>query len=551
MSKTKINRQLSLYFTLFAALLIAAGLASAQWETPNSPAAESHNLVRSDHGSTRETGKLQISFSATSTETVYLPVISNIPSGKRIEVWADEQCAPILRSLADPFKQAQGVNLVVRQVPNINAEIMDAIPLGQGPDIFVGPHDRLGSWLEVGLVAPIYLGPKQADFAQVALDGFTSGGQLYGLPYAFENMGLFRNVDLVPYAPQTWGELLAAGQDLQASGKVSYTLALEDNGYKVYPILTSFGGYAFGREADGTWMVDDLGIDSPGMIAAGTWISDSIGAGLISPIAYDNNGAETLFETERIPFIMTGPWTLERFRKAGINYAISNFPDEGLPLAGVKGFLISAHSTEQRLAQTFLTDFVATAEIMELLYQSADRQPAYLPLVGSINDPDLVSFFEVGEGAELMPAIPEMGAVWGPWNNAVIQIITGAVTPEIAFTNAADYIREIIAGGPYLSMVNVPGSYQTLVGCAFEWDPACLTTAMTMTGGAGGVYTSSHNLPAGNYECKVALNGSWWVNYGQGGVQDGLNIPFSLASAGTVNFTYDPTTHFLTITTET
>ena len=62
----------------------------------------------------------------------------------------------------------------------------------------------------------------------------------------------------------------------------------------------------------------------------------------------------------------------------------------------------------------------------------------------------------------------------------------------------------------YLGMVNVPGSYQTLVGCESNWDPACLTTAMTTTDGT--VYTSTHELPAGDYEAKVALDGSCAVN---------------------------------------
>jgi hypothetical protein len=186
---------------------------------------------------------------------------------------------------------------------------------------------------------------------------------------------------------------------------------------------------------------------------------------------------------------------------------------------------------------------------MEALYQGDNRPPAYLPLLGTINDPDLEAFFEAGKEAELMPSISEMGCVWGPWNNAVIEVITGLEAPEIAFTDAAEVIRECISGG-YAGMVNVPGSYQTLVGCEANWDPACLTTAMTMTTGSGGMYVSSHDLPAGNYECKVALNGSWTENYGLGGVLDGPNIPFSLASTGTANFTYDPDTHILTITIE-
>src|SRR5262249_7538000 len=55
-------------------------------------------------------------------------------------------------------------------------------------------------------------------------------------------------------------------------------------------------------------------------------------------------------------------------------------------------------------------------------------------------------------------------------------------------------------------------------------------------------------LPAGSYEGKVALNESWDENYGQGGVQNGPNIPFVVPVAGAkVTFRYDATTHVLSI----
>jgi hypothetical protein len=97
-------------------------------------------------------------------------------------------------------------------------------------------------------------------------------------------------------------------------------------------------------------------------------------------------------------------------------------------------------------------------------------------------------------------------------------------------------------------MVNVPGSYQDEVGCAADWDPACEVTVLTE--GDDGMWTASHELVAGDYEGKVALDGAWTTNYGVDGVQDGDNYAFSLAADGTVTFTYDPETHVLEITTE-
>jgi maltose-binding protein MalE len=459
-------------------------------------------------------------------------------------IWADETRAPILQALAADFEADYGVGLVVEQVTGINDQLPIAAPAGEGPDIFIGPHDRLGGWVDSGLVAPIDLGDKADQFAQVALDGFTYDGQLYGMPYAIENMALFRNADLVPDAPASWDELLQVGGDLQAAGDVTYALVLEDNGFKVYPILTSFGGYVFGRDANGTWNPNDLGIDSQGMIDAGNWIVENVAAGLISPNANDADTAETLFDTGEAAFIMTGPWALDRFRTAGINYAISPIPSGGQPFGGIQGFMINAFSENILLAQAFLTEFVATDETMTELYISGNRPSAFLPVQAQIEDPDLVAFGEAGENAALMPAIPEMGAVWGSWNDAVVLTINGEDTPENAFTNAAAQIREVL-GGAMAGMVNVPGSYQAAAGCDGDWDPACEVTVLTE--GDDGLFTATHALPAGDYEGKVALDGAWTVNYGVDGVADGDNYAFSLPADGNVTFTYDPVSHILNI----
>jgi len=462
-------------------------------------------------------------------------------------IWADETRAPILEALAADFQATYGVGLDVQQVADINDQLPIAAPAGEGPDIFIGPHDRLGGWVDSGLVAPIDLGDKADQFLQVALDGFTLGGQLYGMPYAIENMALFRNVDLVPEAPATWDELLEVGAALQASGDVTYAVALEDNGYKVYPILTSFGGYVFGRSEDGTWDPADLGIGSQGMIDAGTWIAENVAAGLISPSANDADTAQTLFATGEIPFLITGPWALEQIRESGVNYAISPFPSGGQAFVGIQGFMINAFSENALMAQAFLTEFVATEAVMQQLYVAGNRASAFLPVFEATDDPDLAAFGEAGANAALMPAIPEMGAVWGSWNSAVVLVITGGDTPENAFTTAAEQIRDVLAGAT-AGMVNVPGSYQAAAGCATDWDPACEVTALTQ--GDDGLYTASHTLPAGDYEGKVALEGTWDVNYGMDGVANGDNYTFSLTAEGTVTFSYDPATHLLTIVTE-
>ncbi len=94
----------------------------------------------------------------------------------------------------------------------------------------------------------------------------------------------------------------------------------------------------------------------------------------------------------------------------------------------------------------------------------------------------------------------------------------------------------------------VPGSFQSELGCSSDWDPGCLRSWLQDADGDGLHTFATTALPAGNYEAKVALNESWDVNYGAGGVQNGSNIAFTVPfNNASVTFTYNATTHLLSI----
>ena len=97
-------------------------------------------------------------------------------------------------------------------------------------------------------------------------------------------------------------------------------------------------------------------------------------------------------------------------------------------------------------------------------------------------------------------------------------------------------------------IATAPGSYQSELGCPGDWDPGCLRSWLQDPDGDGIYSFETTALPAGNYEVKVAIDESWDENYGQGGAPNGPNIPFTVPAAGAkVVFTYDATTHVLTV----
>jgi hypothetical protein len=243
--------------------------------------------------------------------------------------------------------------------------------------------------------------------------------------------------------------------------------------------------------------------------------------------------------------MMAGPWALSRIRDAGVKYAITKFPGGGYPFAGTQGFFINAQSKNVLLAQAFLNEFIANEDTMLKLFEVGQRPPAYLPALAKVDDPDIKALADAGENATMMPAIPAMGSVWGSWNDAVVLARDGKQDAETALKDAGTKIRNLIAN-PLTGMVNVAGSYQAQAGCSADWQPECDKTKMAK-GDDGKWHSGPFNLKAGDYEVKVALDGSWTTNYGVDGKPEGDNYKFSLKADGTVEFTFDPETKLLDI----
>ncbi len=476
------------------------------------------------------------------TQKTDVEEIVNVENSDPIRIWTDEQRSLVLNGLADDFLAEYGVELIFENISGVRDQFAVAAPAGEGPDIIIVPHDQAAALVASGLVAPIDLGDKASDFAPEALEAFTYSGELFGMPYASENLGFFYYADYVEEPPTTWQGVYDMSKELINAGTVEYGIVLAGTSYDAYPWMTSQGGYIFGLDENGDYDPTDVGVGSEGMIQFGEMAKQWADDGILSTNT-DNTTAKAMFLNGEVAFFMNGPWELNNLRQAGVNYDIAKFPDGGVPFLGVQGFLINAFSENILLAQAFLTEYVATEETMLAFVENDPRVPAYLPALDQLDDPDLLAIAEAGEGAQPMPAIPEMGKVWGDWGNALSFILNGEKTPEEAYTFAQDAIIAAI-GSDTTGMVNLPGSWQTTVSDC-EWDPACEATVMQM--GDDGLYYATFTIPAGDYEIKVALNGGWDINYGLDGVAGGDNIPFTVETEGEVTFIYDPVNRLLEI----
>lgn len=363
-------------------------------------------------------------------------------------IWADENRAPILEDLGAQFTETYGVPVTVQQLAfgDIRDNLKVAGPAGEGPDILVGAHDWLGELVVSGLLAPIDLGAKEGDFSDSSIQAFTYEGDLYGMPYAVENVAFIYNPDLVPEVPEDFDEVLEISREIQSSGAAQYGFVRQEaDPYHFFPIQTSFDGYVFDLNSDGTYNPDRVGIDDEGSIESAEWLEEAVTSGVV-PAGLDWDGYHVLFESGDAAMIITGPWAVGRLTDSGVNFEIAPIPGGGSPFLGVQGFMVSAFSENQALAQAFLTEFVATEDIQFAFYEADGRAPAHVGALSMVDDPAVAAFGEVGVDGLPMPAIPEMSAVWTAWGDALTLIMQEQIGGEEAFTNAAEQIRNAIAG---------------------------------------------------------------------------------------------------------
>lgn len=389
---------------------------------------------------------------------VMVPFASTIQAQEApaLTIWADETRAAVIEELGAGFEEEYGVTLNVQQLAfgDIRDQLRVAGPAGEGPDVIVGAHDWLGELVLNGLLSPVDLGDAAADFSEVAINAFSYDGTLYGVPYATENIAFFYNTDLVETPPATWAEVRTLSEEIMDSGAADYGyIRQEGDPYHFFPIQTAFGGYVFGIGDDGAYDPTDVGIDAPGSIAALQWLQDMVKDGLI-PTGLDGVAAETLFQDGSAAMYITGPWNIQKFVDASLNFAIApaipageEGGEPGKPFIGAQGFMVSAFSENPLLAQAFLTEFVASEEVQLALYEKGNRTPALLSAMEQVEDPYLAALGEAGAVGLPMPAIPEMSAVWTAWGDSVTLAMQDTTkSPAELFTVAADTIRSTIAG---------------------------------------------------------------------------------------------------------
>lgn len=301
-------------------------------------------------------------------------------------------------------------------------KLTSAIPNGNGPDLFIYAHDRIGSWEQANLIEPIefWVDEELADrFDRAAIDPLAYDGSLWGLPLATKCLALYYRTDLVATPPRTTDELLAMPRDRYPLAYVGSEL------YGHMPWLAGFGGEIFTAD-------DELHVASAEAVAAAGFVRRLV-AERVTPEEVTAPTMATLFNEGEVEMALSGPWFTGDLA-ATTPWAVTTLPivsETGLPAApflSAEGVLMSARARDKDAAfavMSFLTDDAAAIRRAHEAHQVVANRAAYDDAEIAA-DQTLAAFRAQAAHTVAMPATPAMRAVWRPYQIALQGILRGA-----------------------------------------------------------------------------------------------------------------------------
>ena len=365
-----------------------------------------------------------------------------------LTIWADDTRFVQVRSLADDFTASTGVavNVVQKSESDMDTEFTTQVPTGNGPDLIVMAHDKLGALVANGVVAPVDLGEDSSTFSDVAVKAVTYNDQTYGVPYSVESVALVRNNALTQDAPTTYDDMIASGK--VSGAEYPFIIQMGDKGdpYHFYGFQTSFGAPVFNTNADGEY-TSELAMGGSGGTDFASWLKAQGDAGVISS-SITSDIAKQTFLDGKAAYTVTGPWNVAAFRDAGMDVSVLPVPSAGSqpaqPFVGVQMFYQSAKSAHPVAARLFF-NYLATPEAQEKMQKLGGRASAMPSVAAKSDDQDIKDFANVAESGALAPALPAMGSVWNFWGQTEANIVTGIETPDEGWATMITNIDNAIA----------------------------------------------------------------------------------------------------------
>ena len=376
---------------------------------------------------------------------------SGVVTAKGLRVWAgNEQERSWMEKAAKRYEKETGVKVeleVICELEQLEKLRLEGIANNK-IDVVGWPHDDIGKAVSEGLLTPIenYISREyiRDNFTDKSIRALTYQQDIYGLPYSYEALALVYNKDRYDKIPETMEEFIEVAKSKTNRKQQQYGfLFYHSNLYYAAPFLLGHGGYVFGKNETGGYNINDIGFNSPGAIKGAKLIKRFKDEGLV-PKNIQKKQVVNLFAEGKAGAILVGPWRRNRFKKAGIDFAVSPIPKLSngqypKPFVGVKGFYIPQKSDNKELAADFIK-FITNEKWSMKHYEMVG---AIVPHEKVINSPKVKNdklsrgFLIQAQQGVLMPNILQMSLVWNPVNKTLDFLLDGRISAEkaMAMTN--------------------------------------------------------------------------------------------------------------------
>ncbi|MDY0276836.1 MAG: extracellular solute-binding protein [Acholeplasma sp.] len=382
-----------------------------------------------------------------------------------IRVWIDDEQGDYMKEVIKEFNKVYP-NIIVEHQHKGSVDSREHLktfgPSGNGADVFQFPHDHLAQAVLEDLVLPLpdatatkikershELGTSIATLKYDETTGSFDPNnpdateRLYAVPMSLESVGLYYNKDLVATPATTYEELLAAGKiwnaqpskdnDQQTNAQAGlFYLATSSHwadSYFMQQYYSAFDWTPFGKDLN-----DPSEVGFAKLTSAVTWIRDELKPVVTGNSAHDSISGGTNFENGKIPYIIAGPWNVEAYKKAGLNFGVVKLPTingkETKTFAGAMMAAVYKYSKNQADAIKFV-EFLNSDVAMEIQYRLKSKLPALKTdllanIDGVLADTELMAMSNQLKSSVPMPTIPQVTYYWGPgeamlkevWNNA-------------------------------------------------------------------------------------------------------------------------------------
>lgn len=300
-------------------------------------------------------------------------------------------------------------------------------PAGVGADVFVSPHDHIGALVAGGHVLPVTDKSFINDFVDAGKIACTYQGQLYGYPLAVETYALFYNKDIINNPPKTWDEVVEYAKTYNDKSQNKYALLWGvGNAYFSYMFFSAYGVQLFGPNGDD---VKQHNINSPETIKGLKYFQSLRKLILDVPAAdVSDDFCNSSFIEGKAPMLITGPWKISDFNKAGLNYGITTVPGfekGGKPattFSGIRVAFVSAYTEHEAEAKDF-AKFLMSKACLEKRFEITKQIPPRKDI--KIDDPLSNGILAQAAYAFPMPTISQMGTYWAAMGSAYAGIWDG------------------------------------------------------------------------------------------------------------------------------